>query len=203
MNNIHGTTSAYAENTAEIGQDVLRAWNHLRVRGEYPMRSCASCNWIELPPRTRRIPLFEGVTHFSNGTTSAYAENTRHDTPRFDPAGNYLRVRGEYVHVVRRHALRLELPPRTRRIRECSGLEAANPGTTSAYAENTHVYVFKFHLYWNYLRVRGEYAAIPPGWGAARELPPRTRRIHPGWPTNGANQGTTSAYAENTHWGRF
>ena len=71
----------------------------------------------ELPPRTRRIPIFGDKRSFYGGTTSAYAENTS-GTGTCPPwVRNYLRVRGEYV----------------------SGGVSSMPsrGTTSAYAENT------------------------------------------------------------------
>ena len=75
---------------------------------------------------------------------------------------NYLRVRGEYILDMTCGARLMELPPRTRRIRgskiEADFLE----GTTSAYAENTIILVYDFFVQWNYLRVRGEYSAIPP-----------------------------------------
>ena len=71
-------------------------------------------------------------------------------------------------------------------------------GTTSACAENTVYVASKETLLGNYLRVRGEYAIDEAAQRLREELPPRARRIHPGWPTNGANQGTTSACAENT-----
>ena len=72
-------------------------------------------------------------------------------------------------------------------------------GTTSACAENTCPGAGIFQHLGNYLRVRGEYWPQVLLRAIGLELPPRARRIHPGWPTNGANQGTTSACAENTH----
>ena len=70
-------------------------------------------------------------------------------------------------------------------------------GTTSACAENTASRIPKYHMTWNYLRVRGEYQGhgiLPGRWGnylrvrgeyrlalvtrqICRELPPRARRI--------------------------
>ena len=70
-------------------------------------------------------------------------------------------------------------------------------GTTSACAENTASRIPKYHMTWNYLRVRGEYQGhgiLPGRWGnylrvrgeypkqchkerLIRELPPRARRI--------------------------
>ena len=40
-----------------------------------------------------------GGGFFDDGTTSAYAENTRSESPHQPAAGNYLRVRGEYLPV--------------------------------------------------------------------------------------------------------
>ena len=70
----------------------------------------------ELPPRTRRIPIFGDKRSFYGGTTSAYAENTLDITAKDEFAGNYLRVRGEYSSKVLRPGPMAELPPRTRRI---------------------------------------------------------------------------------------
>ena len=49
------TTSACAENTwcgFDLGAWV---WNYLRVRGEYDQRDMDTIEWLELPPRARRI----------------------------------------------------------------------------------------------------------------------------------------------------
>ena len=52
-------------------------------------------------------------------------------------AGNYLRVRGEYVHEKVHDAAHVELPPRARRILQAAMRNADAKGTTSACAENT------------------------------------------------------------------
>ena len=51
-----GTTSAYAENTADDVYVALHQRNYLRVRGEYTIRDLRLALRQELPPRTRRIP---------------------------------------------------------------------------------------------------------------------------------------------------
>ena len=51
-----GTTSAYAENTADDVYVALHQRNYLRVRGEYDSFSSSAAFAWELPPRTRRIP---------------------------------------------------------------------------------------------------------------------------------------------------
>ena len=71
------------------------------------------------------------------GTTSAYAENTGSRPSASANLRNYLRVRGEYMLVALVNLMILELPPRTRRIREYSNAVDTQQGTTSAYAENT------------------------------------------------------------------
>ena len=55
----------------------------------------------------------------------------------------------------------------------------------------------------NYLRVRGEYGHGRLVSAAHEELPPRTRRIRAFVRGGKAVLGTTSAYAENTQWGRI
>ena len=50
-----GTTSAYAENTADDVYVALHQRNYLRVRGEYDSFSSSAAFAWELPPRTRRI----------------------------------------------------------------------------------------------------------------------------------------------------
>ena len=91
-----GTTSACAENT---DRDALRdhlGRNYLRVRGEYMKNNPDHSNWVELPPRARRI--LENPVFFCSGfgTTSACAENTLDYTRLAVYNRNYLRVRGEY-----------------------------------------------------------------------------------------------------------
>ena len=92
----HGTTSAYAENTAAIVGLLVGPPNYLRVRGEYKALIAPEQSPQELPPRTRRIrdTRMGGGTGF--GTTSAYAENTLWGHSGLQINGNYLRVRGEY-----------------------------------------------------------------------------------------------------------
>ena len=51
---------------------------------------------------------------------------------------------------------------------------------------------------WNYLRVRGEYRVCQISMGSSRELPPRARRIPGNQGFDCAQNGTTSACAENT-----
>ena len=72
-------------------------------------------------------------------------------------------------------------------------------GTTSACAENTASRIPKYHMTWNYLRVRGEYCLAHCSMSFPMELPPRARRILQGFLTALKLQGTTSACAENTH----
>ena len=56
-------------------------------------------------------------------------------------------------------------------------------------------------MWWNYLRVRGEYHPRPLKRQNPRELPPRARRIHCVRESIRVKTGTTSACAENT--GRY
>ena len=71
-------------------------------------------------------------------------------------------------------------------------------GTTSACAENTASRIPKYHMTWNYLRVRGEYSISHTQISYDLELPPRARRILPSPLFNEFPHGTTSACAENT-----
>ena len=152
----------------------------------------------ELPPRTRRIPIFGDKRSFYGGTTSAYAENTLDITAKDEFAGNYLRVRGEYPRTGKVRITLWELPPRTRRIQALDGIERSLRGTTSAYAENTKNVWHGENCSQNYLRVRGEYPHPSTHATAHAELPPRTRRIPDQAFDGGGRLGTTSAYAENT-----
>ena len=71
-----GTTSACAENTARLIDNLVPVRNYLRVRGEYPLLiHIGNFSW-ELPPRARRIHQCGVIYDFLNGTTSACAENT-------------------------------------------------------------------------------------------------------------------------------
>ena len=107
------------------------------MRGEYLALTPKTPYQGELPPRARRIQSEKDNTLLKSGTTSACAENTRHDTPRTNPTGNYLRVRGEYVTHAPLSPTIKELPPRARRIRGVTGGTFTLSGTTSACAENT------------------------------------------------------------------
>jgi len=111
----------------------------------------------ELPPRTRRIPSWRLPSAGTMRTTSAYAENTPERGHDFIPRRNYLRVRGEYLLPFCLGIIRMELPPRTRRILRSKLLARLSYGTTSAYAENTSKNRLKSGKTGNYLRVRGEY----------------------------------------------
>ena len=51
-----GTTSAYAENTKWRSSPPETTGNYLRVRGEYVEKMADGGWFLELPPRTRRIP---------------------------------------------------------------------------------------------------------------------------------------------------
>ena len=132
------------------------------------------------------------------GTTSACAENTVRWQIQHGIWRNYLRVRGEYE---RRGGMTIEqweLPPRARRIRLRCARRQPRRRTTSACAENTLGSRGLVGLRRNYLRVCGEYGTA--GWRRSRcwELPPRARRILPAPIVISANNGTTSACAENT-----
>ena len=154
---LHGTTSAYAENTPPRRIIRVQRRNYLRVRGEYPHRGFLLTLSQELPPRTRRIPDHIGSRLKGSGTTSAYAENTHPHSLTTPHTWNYLRVRGEYDAATYGDDFGTELPPRTRRIHIRNPPHARPWGTTSAYAENTSGAKDSQAKSWNYLRVRGEY----------------------------------------------
>ena len=152
-----GTTSACAENTGRHGVHYRQIRNYLRVRGEYTNRRGLHLPRRELPPRARRI---RGTVHLMvllMGTTSACAENTGGGAFGVDGDGNYLRVRGEYGSLAIWLRVRVELPPRARRIRWSHRCRQSRTGTTSACAENTWAVYQQRAPGWNYLRVRGEY----------------------------------------------
>ena len=67
------------------------------MRGEYTGYRRVVHPELELPPRARRI-LYQLITMiFTDGTTSACAENTSPLGGTVPWRWNYLRVRGEYV----------------------------------------------------------------------------------------------------------
>ena len=195
-----GTTSACAENTLLSISHRGRAWNYLRVRGEYRATDTPLKAWGELPPRARRIRHGDFGRIQGIGTTSACAENTFEACIRRRLGGNYLRVRGEYNSGPDRLFLNKELPPRARRILADAAVVTAHDGTTSACAENTPGCLAALGKARNYLRVRGEYANSRHSPDTTQELPPRTRRIPGAGFDCVAAPGTTSAHAENT-WG--
>ena len=112
-----GTTSACAENTGTLAATAAQMGNYLRVRGEYFGISRKSPSVLELPPRARRIPPTEDARGSVGGTTSACAENTSARRLSIFLRRNYLRVRGEYPRRAAIGPMKLELPPRARRIR--------------------------------------------------------------------------------------
>ena len=94
--------------------------------------------------------------------------------------------------------MRLELPPRARRI-PSPRMRGKHPcGTTSACAENTDCLYECRRQGGNYLRVRGEYCFRWYAEHGGEELPPRARRILTGVGDDRDHPGTTSACAENT-----
>ena len=155
----------------------------------------------ELPPRARRIPTAEVAGAIASRTTSACAENTFIELAIAGYIRNYLRVRGEYFTAFTQSGSCRELPPRARRIPTRENLIQQNRGTTSACAENTGQNTSPEPMWWNYLRVRGEYHPRPLKRQNPRELPPRARRIHCVRESIRVKTGTTSACAENT--GRY
>ena len=132
------------------------------------------------------------------GTTSACAENTYPKIRSLQRRRNYLRVRGEYRQIIATTASMWELPPRARRIPGGGGVGGPTRGTTSACAENTLFVSAGEDLFWNYLRVRGEYSPTPGKMSLTWELPPRARRILAMVLIGYMCGGTTSACAENT-----
>ena len=155
-----GTTSACAENTLTWTSGLLVRWNYLRVRGEYGLPMQAPGTWGELPPRARRIHHYKRYGLHWSGTTSACAENTPFERLELRLIWNYLRVRGEYPIGGILSGRPRELPPRARRIPAFKARWRCRLGTTSACAENTKPRGTAVPLSRNYLRVRGEYAAI-------------------------------------------
>ena len=107
-------------------------------------------------------------------------------------------MRGEYRSESVLGHLRLELPPRARRILCPATTQFFVVGTTSACAENTQYISEHLHGTRNYLRVRGEYSILVPADTNSLELPPRARRIPFRDPRIRVRHGTTSACAENT-----
>ena len=172
-----GTTSACAENTSHM-TSIIGLWrNYLRVRGEYRRVNKAKAFRAELPPRARRIPQSRRLAVGPAGTTSACAENTRSPKRKNRASPNYLRVRGEYALVESGDPLKMELPPRARRIPSAISPCDHATGTTSACAENTHHQPSGDKHDRNYLRVRGEYGTLAERMDPYKELPPRARRI--------------------------
>ena len=109
-----------------------------------------------------------------------------------------IRVRREYSFTSTGLSPIAELPPHARRIHQESDWQEARLGTTSACAENTAAFGSAKIPPRNYLRVRGEYRL---GVGCApnpMELPPHARRIRVAELNTTAENGTTSACAENT-----
>ena len=153
---------------------------------------------LELPPRARRIHAAAQKQQNEAGTTSACAENTPLAAIMAEAHRNYLRVRGEYRFCIQHLLGNRELPPRARRIRGGTIFYPRYWGTTSACAENTHVWTLTPWFQRNYLRVRGEYGFAVGNRVGFLELPPRARRIPPVIPAAVAAHGTTSACAENT-----
>ena len=193
-----GTTSAHAENTTFPGLAILAPGNYLRARGEYAKYSTPKWQYMELPPRTRRIPAQLLRAYRIRGTTSAHAENTTGSPSDTCGQGNYLRARGEYGACFSLKGCCMELPPRTRRIPAKFPLRSPHLGTTSAHAENTVGPLNSFAPERNYLRARGEYWKVKMLPGRTVELPPRTRRIRLIRLAINLAMGTTSAHAENT-----
>ena len=107
-------------------------------------------------------------------------------------------MRGEYVITSNSAVAHKELPPRARRIPLPIVQINNNLGTTSACAENTLEGWPEALGFWNYLRVRGEYAGINHYSHPSMELPPRARRIPRMRVVSPWIRGTTSACAENT-----
>ena len=108
-------------------------------------------------------------------------------------------MRGEYYGDPTEGTPPPELPPHARRIPPHATHSLIASGTTSACAENTLSKTRTRRLYWNYLRMRGEYLGENSGGSYTVELPPHARRIREHGLVCPVLKGTTSACAENTH----
>ena len=159
VNNIHGTTSACAENTGKTDGLKISGRNYLRMRGEYSSCVVGQDTTLELPPHARRILKLCGRPGYYLGTTSACAENTGCQSRPAHHSRNYLRMRGEYLPMASFFAWVLELPPHARRILGEIDCWEWVFGTTSACAENTLRVSPAAVVRWNYLRMRGEYTS--------------------------------------------
>ena len=212
-----GTTSACAENTTRRITLLPRAWNYLRVRGEYPKTPAwhpPSRNYLRVRGEYPKTPAWHPPSRNYLRVRGEYPKTpawhppsrnylrVRGEYPKtpawHPPSRNYLRVRGEYSPAPHQSRGNWELPPRARRIRPSSRGIIINIGTTSACAENTPQGSTKPSMIRNYLRVRGEYAIPRRTSSWAVELPPRARRILVIPRAVSSPRGTTSACAENT-----
>ena len=86
------------------------------MRGEYLSVNPPMMPDSELPPHARRIRFWGTSEKQIRRTTSACAENTIRLKIKPGQERNYLRVRGEYLLPFCLGIIKMELPPRARRI---------------------------------------------------------------------------------------
>ena len=114
-NRQHGTTSAYAEKSVFTValEDGMK--DYLRIRGEEQPKDSVAYVKTGLPPHTRRRGLEITARTHPFGTTSAYAEKRPHSGGNQTKEWDYLRIRGEELPERNLLAVRMGLPPHTRR----------------------------------------------------------------------------------------
>ena len=132
-----GITSTYVENTRVNSIAFLKYWDHLHIRGEYPIRDSPELTKMGSPPHTWRIQSVSTIMHANFRITSTYVENTSvHDAKRFW-ARDHLHIRGEYGMRLRIFSLMVGSPPHTWRILKTHKIKIVGNGITSTYVENT------------------------------------------------------------------
>ena len=134
-----GNTSAYAEKTPSTPQQSLKAWKHLRLRGENPKSTAKTSRTAETPPLTRRKRSITCMGTIDGGNTSAYAEKTNFTMEHLTRTEKHLRLRGENHLVMSLVANAEETPPLTRRKPRQEIVGYMLNRNTSAYAEKTPV----------------------------------------------------------------
>ena len=136
-----GNTSACAEKSLWLNQNMNSCMKYLRVCGEETVRSDGRVEMGEIPPRVRRRVFGVGRFIIYRGNTSACAEKSWRGLWLATWIRKYLRVCGEEEEYLTDEAALEEIPPRVRRRGKGSVGRSWFSGNTSACAEKSRAYV--------------------------------------------------------------
>ena len=193
-------TSACAEQTCGVGNNLVRSRDHLRVCGADVSWNRAFWHRMGSPPRVRSRPDVSRGDDMTMGITSACAEQTPPSHANCSATADHLRVCGADGIMNRTKSCPMGSPPRVRSRRASHSCAMFHVGITSACAEQTATCRVSASAISDHLRVCGADGSESFDLNVNTGSPPRVRS-RPSLSGRAARRGRiTSACAEQTGW---